>query len=163
MAQTGIKIEGDVNGLMRKLKGYENLDTRGLNQTLAEDVRTSTLDRFKAGVSPDGRKWAPSIRAEQEGGQTLIRKGTLRNSIHSQADASGFAVGTNVKYAAEHQFGDERTIRARKKPCLCFKVGGQWVKKKAVTIRIPSRPYLGFSDEDMHSIRRTVDEFLEEV
>lgn len=161
MEQSGIKIEGNVNGLLQKLKGYENLDTRGLNQTLAEDTRTSTLDRFKAGVSPDGRKWTPSARAENEGGQTLIRKGTLRNSIHSQADASGFAVGTNVKYAAEHQFGDERTIRARKKPYLCFKVGGQWVKKKAVTIRIPSRPYLGFSDDDMHNIAHTVDDFLE--
>ena len=156
----GIKIEGDVSGLMRKLQLYANLDTRGLNQTLAEDVRSSTLDRFKAGVAPDGHKWTPSIRAEQEGGQTLIRKGTLRNSIHSQADASGFAVGTNVRYAAEHQFGDERTIRARKKPYLCFKIGGQWIKKKTVTIRIPARPFLGFSDGDLKDIEKTADEFM---
>lgn len=160
MAETGIKIEGDVSGLVRKLKGYENLDTRGLNQTLAEGMRSSTLDRFKAGVGPDGRKWAPSIRAEQEGGRTLILKGTLRNSIHSQADASGFAVGTNVKYAAEHQFGDERTIRARKKPFLCFKIGGKWIKKKTVTIRVPARPFLGFSEDDLKDIKKTADEFM---
>jgi len=62
-------------------------------------VRESTLERFKQSKDPDGRRWKTSIRAAQEGGKTLIQSAQLRNSIHAKSDASGFAVGTNVKYA----------------------------------------------------------------
>ena len=71
-------------------------------------------------------------------GKTLIDSSQLRNSIQVTADASGFAVGTNAKHAATHQFGDQgRTIRARKAKNLRFQVGGQWVSKKQVKVNIP--------------------------
>ena len=98
---------------------------------LGEGVRESTLERFKEGRAPDGRRWKTSIRAATTGGKTLIDSSQLRNSIQVTADASGFAVGTNAKHAATHQFGDQgRTIRARKAKNLRFQVGGQWVSKK---------------------------------
>ena len=77
------------------------------------------------------------------------------------ADASGFAVGTNAKHAATHQFGDQgRTIRARKAKNLRVQVGGQWVSKKQVKVNIPARPFLGLSDEDMQEIKATTEEFI---
>ena len=86
----------------------------------------------------------------------------LRNSIHDKSDASGFAVGTNVKYAATHQFGEPgRTIRARKKKALRFQVGGKWVTKKQVRITIPARPFLGLSEDDMQEMKATVEEFIQ--
>ena len=73
----------------------------------------------------------------------------------------GFAVGTNAKHAATHQFGDQgRTIRARKAKNLRFQVGGQWVSKKQVKVNIPARPFLGLSDEDMQEIKATTEEFI---
>ena len=77
------------------------------------------------------------------------------------ADASGFAVGTNVKHAATHQFGDKgRTIRAKRAKNLRFQVGGQWISKKKVKVNIPARPFLGLSDEDMQEIKATTEEFI---
>ena len=106
---------------------------------LGEGVRESTLERFKEGRAPDGRRWKTSIRAATTGGKTLIDSSQLRNSIQVTADASGFAVGTNAKHAATHQFGDQgRTIRARKAKNLRFQVGGQWVSKKQVKVNIPN-------------------------
>ena len=46
-----------------------------------------------------------------------------------------------------------------------FKIGGQWIRKKQVTIRvhIPARPFLGLSEDDMAEIKGTVEDFLEET
>ena len=106
---------------------------------------------------------------------TLVAEGTVSIGTETEdpasaaaggfkvkSDASGFAVGTNVKYAATHQFGEPgRTIRARKKKALRFQVGGKWVTKKQVRITIPARPFLGLSEDDMQEMKATVEEFIQ--
>lgn len=158
-----IRLEGDTRALLRTTQHLAEVDKRGLNAALAEGVRESTLERFKQSKDPSGKRWKVSIRAATEGGKTLIQSSQLRNSIQSRSDATGFAVGTNAKHAATHQFGENgRTIRARRKKALRFQVGGIWVSKKQVRIRIPARPFLGFSDDDMQEIKATTEEFLQE-
>lgn len=156
-----IRLEGDTRAMLRKIRSFSETDRRGINTALSEAVRESTLERFRQGRAPDGRRWAPSQRALLEGGKTLIKTAQLRNSIHAKSDATGFAVGTNVKHAATHQFGDPgRTIRARKKKALRFQVGGRWVSKKQVRVTIPARPFLGLSEEDMRELQETVEDFV---
>lgn len=147
--------------MLRKIRSFSEIDKKSINAALAEGVRESTLERFKQSKDPDGKKWKTSIRASSENGKTLIQSSQLRNSINSVSDATGFAVGTNAKHAATHQFGEPgRTIRARKKKALRFMVDGKWVSKKQVRIRIPARPFLGLSDEDMREIKATVEDFI---
>lgn len=156
-----IRLDGDTRALLRQLRHYSELDKKALNAALAEGVRESTLERFKQGKDPSGKRWKTSIRAATQGGKTLIQSSQLRNSIRSKSDASGFAVGTNVKHAATHQFGEPgRTIRARGKKNLRFQVGGKWVSKKEVKITIPARPFLGLSDDDLQEIKGTVEDFV---
>lgn len=156
-----IRLEGDTRAMLRKLRSFSETDRRGINAALSEAVLESTLERFKQGRDPEGRRWKTSIRAAAEGGRTLIRSGQLKNSIHARADISGFAVGTNVKHAATHQFGEPgRTIRARRKKALRFQVGGRWISKKQIRVQIPARPFLGLSDRDMQEIRETVEDFI---
>ena len=156
-----IRLEGDTRALLRKMRRYSELDRKQLNAALAEVVRESTLERFKHSKDPSGKRWKTSIRAAETGGKTLIDSSQLRNSIKSMSDASGFAVGTNVKHAATHQFGEKgRTIRAKRAKNLRFQVGGQWISKKKVKVSIPARPFLGLSDEDMREIKATAEEFI---
>ena len=157
-----IRLEGDTRALMRKLRSFSELDRKKINAALGEGVRESTLERFKRSQGPDGRRWRSSIRAAAGGGKTLIDSARLRNSIRVHSDASGFAVGTNVKYAATHPFGEPgRTIRATRKKALRFQVDGRWISKKQVRITIPARPFLGLSDEDMQEIKATTEEFIQ--
>nr|WP_325235051.1 phage virion morphogenesis protein [uncultured Oscillibacter sp.] len=159
-----IRLEGDTRALLRKLQSISELDRRDISADLAEVVGSSTIERFRHGRAPDGQKWKPSQRALLEGGKTLIKTAQLRNSIHAKADASGFAVGTNVAYAATHQFGEPgRTIRARNKKALRFQAGGRWISKKQVRVTIPARPFLGLSEEDEREIRETLEDFFEET
>ena len=162
MPGTSIRLDGDVSALLRRMRAYSELDRKNLNAALAESARESTLERFRRSKGPDGRRWKPSIRAATVGGKTLIDSAQLRNSIKSYSDEKGFAVGTNVKHGATHQFGEPgRTIRAKTRKGLRFQVGGRWVTKKQVKVSIPARPFLGLSEEDMEEIKATVEDFIE--
>ena len=76
----------------------------------------------------------------QLSGQSLKRKtGTLAKSITYKIMNDYRAnVGTNVKYAAIHEFGG--VIRPVIASALTFKVKDQWITTKEV--KIPARPYL---------------------
>ncbi len=156
-----IRLEGDTRAMLRRIRSFSEIDRRSINAALAQGVRESTLERFRQGKSPDGRRWKSSKRAILEGGKTLVKTAQLRNSIHARSDASGFAVGTNAKHAATHQFGEPgRIIRARRKKVLRFQYNGKWVSKKQVRVKIPARPFLGLSDEDMQEMKATVEDFI---
>ncbi len=158
-----IRLDGDVRKLMKKLKKLENVDIRGASLALAEALRTSTRERFKEEKDPEGKSWTKSIRAAQEGGTTLTDSAGLKNSIKSSAGSTGFAVGTNKIYARTHQFGEKgRTIKAKTPRGLIFKVEGKWVHKKKVTVKIPKRPFLGISEEDMREIKATLEDIISE-
>lgn len=160
MSSIQIKVDGEVEELLDKLKSLSNINKSGISRAIAESLRTSTVERFGQTIGPDGAKWKPSIRAS-EGGKTLTRSSALKNSIRAKADESSFAVGTNTIYAATHQFGATRTIRARNGKYLRFQIGGEWKSVKEVTVHIPARPFLGISKEDEKEIQETIQEALE--
>lgn len=73
-------------------------------------------------------------------GQVLKRKtGTLAKSItYRLTSDKSVEVGTNVTYAAIHEFGG--TIVPVNASALHFKIADQWITTKKVTM--PARPYL---------------------
>lgn len=155
-------------------------------------MKTSTQLRFRMQVSPDGAAWQKSRRALDEGGQTLSLTRRLRNSITYAATATGVAVGTNVAYAAMHQFGG--VIRAKAGPFLSIpvtpqaraagsprnfeglkvtqSVKGQFmlVDAKGVVhyllrkqVTMPARPFLGVNAADEKEIEASADRFYGEL
>lgn len=81
---------------------------RPLLAAIGNELVTSVSHRFETGTAPDGSRWPESLRARLTGGQTLIKSGRLRDSIAEtgpQLTARSVEVGTNVVYAAIHQFG----------------------------------------------------------
>jgi len=160
MSSVRAQIGGENQALLAKLRKLGNIQFRGLMTSIAEGLRTSTIERFGSETSPGGERWQPSLRAK-EGGKTLVASSALRNSIRSQVSGDGLAVGTNDIRAATHQFGDTRTIRAKGK-FLAFQIGGNWVRVKSVTVSIPARPFLGVSAEDESDIKEQLMELLED-
>ena len=162
-----IRIDGDTRRLMRRLKQLAEVDKKGINQVLAQDVKTSTRNRFRTEKAPDGKKWEPSQRVLTGGGITLVQSAILKNSIKYKSDASGFSVGTNNIYAATHQLGAKNrriTIRAKTPKGLLFKIGDQWIRKKQVTVKvnIPARPFLGLSEDDLVELKATLEDYFKE-
>ena len=163
MSSVSVKVDGDVQRLMQRLGRIADMDKAGINNAIAEGLRTSTIERFQAEKSPEGKKWKQSIRAREEGGKTLTKSTALRSSIRSDSSADGLAIGTNDIRAATHQFGDTRIIKAKRKKALRFRVNGRWVSKKEVKVTIPARPFLGVSEEDEEEIKELLCKALEEV
>ena len=159
VSRTGIDESDREKTFLNRLS---HLETRGVLNSIAEGLRTSTVERFTEEKTPEGTSWKPSIRAQEEGGKTLTKTTQLKTSIRSEVSDSGLAVGTNDIRAATHQFGDERTIRAKNKKYLTFKIGGQWKRVASVKVSIPPRPFLGISEEDEQDIKDTLEEIFEE-
>lgn len=158
MSSIRIEVDGDLQKLVSDMAKLENADIGGAMAAIGEGLRESTVRRFETSTGPDGKRWKTSIRAKETGGKTLIQTARLRNSIHTEYDESGVAVGTNDIRAATHQFGDSgRVIRPRKKRLLRFRIKGQWVSVKKVSVDIPARPFLGISEEDDEEIRTILD------
>lgn len=164
MSSIRVGIDGETEKLLKKLEGLADIDRAGINNAIAEALRSGAVQRFEEQKGPDGGAWKKSIRATAEDGKTLVDTAQLRNSINARASAAGAEVGTNVVYAATHQFGASgRTIRAKKKKFLSFQVNGRWIRKEQVTVNIPERPFLGVSSEDRQEIQELVETALSEA
>lgn len=131
-------------------------DLKPAMSAIGSYLETATREHFQSGQAPDGAAWKPSIRALVTGGKTLFDTGRLAQSVVSEATDRAVEVGTNVIYAAIHQFGG--TIRGKAGKLKFRLANGQFVTKDAVTI--PARPFLGVSSEDEVEIREILADFL---
>jgi len=87
--------------LYKLLAKSENLQTP--LSLIGELMRSSVLENFRQEGRPE--KWKPSIRAQEEGGQTLTDEGHLKGSIYAIAKRQSLQLGSPLVYASVHNFG----------------------------------------------------------
>ena len=139
---------GASEALRELLRGGEDLTD--LLDVIGAKLVTSTQRRFERELDPDGQPWVVSQRAALEGGQTLTDTARLKSSITHQVDSRHVDVGTNVIYAAVHQFGAKKGD---------FGQARQLTRNRIVPIPwgdIPDRRFLGISREDGDVIEELV-------
>jgi phage virion morphogenesis protein len=103
-------------------------------------VVSQTQARIEAGgPGPDGSRWdewSSRYSRTRHGNQSLLRgSGDLLTSITSNATHDAVAVGSNVRYAATHQYGDAKR-------------------------GIPQRQYAGISDQDADEIVNIIGDYI---
>lgn len=141
MAETGLTLTVTPDGAdwkraERTLRELARGDTSELMEAIGEVLVSSTVQRFRQQAGPDGEPWKPLKRPRKRGGsKILIDRGILRSFIQALTTEDTVEVGTNLIYAATHQFGDARR-------------------------GIPARPFLGITDEDQAEIRDLVTAYL---
>lgn len=132
----------------------------------------STQRRFERQTGPDGIAWKPlakrtmnaRIGRRRRGGSNILRvTARLYGSITTASDETSAEVGTNLVTAGPHQFGADIPHFARSQKMSLKKIrkryrfvtpGTKGAVEKRVTIgehsvKIPARPFLGFSDQDI--------------
>ena len=145
-----ITMKIETQELQRELEKLieKAIDRRPLMRNIAGIMHAAVEENF----AEEGRpKWVPlhqkTIKARQKKGywpgQILQQTGRLAASISTYSDNDKAVVGTNVVYAAIHQFGG-KAGRGRK-------------------ANIPARPYLQLTDQDLEEILKAVKEYLEWV
>jgi phage virion morphogenesis protein len=148
------KAESAVAALTEILARGANLAP--LMANIGASLVVSTQHRFETGTGPSGEAWKPSIRAERDGGLTLVNTRRLLQSITFSADEDSVEVGSNVLYSAIHQFGG--TIKAKNGGALHFHVAGKKILVGAV--KMPARPFLGLSAADNQKILDLTQDYL---
>lgn len=160
MAGAAIRLHGlkqALSALDRTRKGHPIPDIIG--QVMVSGVKQN----FVKGEDPDtGKRW-DALKGRS--GQPLRDKGRLMRSIHAEKSGRGYnakvSVGTNVKYAATHQFGDPNRV-PKKAPRLIFKIFG--VTVAALKVSIPMRRYLPLTDKGMRrtapALAPTIEKYL---
>jgi len=165
--QLRIKVEdAEVRTMLQALQGRMK-DMTPVMREVGEIVRESVMRNFKEGRSPQGVPWKPSLRAILQRGQTLVDTARLRNSITVRPARDHVAVGTNVEYAAVHQFGARKgsfgEVLARVRAHTRRTRTGKQAQVRAHTRRmrlpwgdIPARPFLGVRPGDWGEIREAI-------
>lgn len=164
MTGTSITIEVSENPIR---DGLGKLATRmgdlyPVLDTLGAAIAAETTQHFETGSDPDGNPWPVSMRAKLAGGQTLVDTGRLVQSITHQVspDRQSVAIGTNVEYAAIHQFGG--TIKPVNKQSLRFTLpDGTEVHAKHVVM--PARPFIGLGVHEREAALDTIAHWLAET
>ncbi|MET4206854.1 phage virion morphogenesis protein [Bradyrhizobium sp. LA2.1] len=175
LLQVGLKDAeealADLGGLIARLD-----DPTLAFEDVGQALITSTHDRWDRGVAPDGSPWPKSLRVKKYGGKTLKLSARLYRSVTANASRTGVEIGTNVVYAAIHQFGGS-VDKAARDAVLHFKVNkktGTWrfarATKKATlaqkrrigahTVTLPARPFLGLDQDDPRTITTIFENFL---
>lgn len=162
---SGVAVKTLAADVLARLQGMEDRggNLSGVFHNFGEYMKGSRDKTFAAGGRPEkwsalrfatkvawslGKKshWGKkgkmtkTGRAGWEGRLPLTDTARLRRSINYTAGAREISIGTNVIYAAIHQFGG-KAGRGKK-------------------VHIPARPYLMFQDEDINYLDRTLMNYI---
>lgn len=196
----GIRVDVDDAQVRRALDvaAAAGADMTRLHRAIAGHVLLTTQRRFERETGPGGVKWPAfaastlaRMSARRRADPKLLRDSVrLYDSLMPFSDSGSAAVGTNVVYAAIHQFGGDISQAARSQQVHVRdaavgaattkdgrRVGSkrrfasaksraksrrtEWVTLPERTIRIPARPYLGIDEVDRAEILRIVADQLD--
>lgn len=115
-----------------------------VGQRLVADFRMG----FRMSIAPDGTPWAPITHRE---GKPLVDTGRLRSSIKAVVGNKTLEVGTNLKYAQTHQYGDTSTVQVAEHTKIINQAFGKKLKtgvyvnvsSHSKQRNIKARPFLG--------------------
>jgi phage virion morphogenesis protein len=180
MAGVNIKIEHKIKPLRGVLERLQSAtgDLAPFWRDVGEYLLRQAAQRFDTGKDPQGRAWkrlSPRTLRRKKISKILVESGRLSRLVYQVAPTE-LRVGTNLKYAAIHQFGGE-IERPERTQTLLFKRNGQFMSKKAAarlkrpprkveatikggTTKIPARPFLGINSADEREIRMLLEEHL---
>lgn len=196
---SGVRVDVDDAGVLRALDlaAGAGADMARIHRAIAGHVLTVTQRRIEREIGPGGVHWPAfaastlaRMSARRRADPKLLRDSArLYSSLTALADSGRAAVGTNVVYAAIHQFGGDSVQHARSQQVHVRdaavgaattkdgrRVGShrrfasaksrakslrtEWVTMPERTIRIPARPYLGIDDADRAEILRIITDVL---
>lgn len=134
----------------------QQADLTPLMDQIGEILIVSVKDRFKAGESPDGVKWAPKSATTLAGSGARKSNrvdarplfgpsGMLSSQIFAESSSDGVLVGSGRVQAAMMQFG------------------GTKAQFPHLWGNIPARPFMGFSDQDRATILGETEDWLREA
>lgn len=137
----GAALTVDLRGLnvaTRALDRLASLQKHQLLDELGQEVEGQTKRRIMSEkTAPDGTPWQPN----KTGTPILVQDGDLHGDISHLVTGDQAQVGSNLVYAAIHNYGGMAGPNR--------------------TVEIPQRQYLGLSAENTEDLEALIEDFLE--
>jgi phage virion morphogenesis protein len=151
------------------LAGFDNLEP--LMERFGVYLESSTIERFDTETAPDGSAWDQSIRAKEEGGQTLTDSSQLRSSIHAEPANGSVRWGSNKVYARIHNEGFDKTVTVAGHSRTITQAFGRALPGGLVVqvasferaMKMPKRPFLGINAEDEAELVTITEKYAAEI
>lgn len=129
--------------LQKHMQALAAMDMAALAALVADEGESQTRRRIEEErTSPDGSvwpEWSPAYKETRHGGQSLLQsEGNLVDSIQADVDGATAIWGSNLVYAALHNFGGE-----------------------PVGIDVPAREYLGLSENNLGDIENLIIDWID--
>lgn len=177
-----MNLKFDLTPFLKLNQAYEGRFFEKIKRTITQIMLDQKTLVFRQERDPSGKAWKPLAKltlnnkdhglskaqlASQTAHKILTGKtGELGNSLtettapYAVRTSAGteISIGTNVPYAAIHQFGG--VITPKNKKALMIPMAGGVIFAKKVTI--PARPFLGFGDKDAKEINEYLAEATEQ-
>lgn len=160
--------------LIRATKQRHDLMT-----ALAGTMLDAVEENFQQEGRPKWLGWSPAYAKKRGSGKILQKTGRLAASIRAAITNDDATVGSNVRYARIHNEGgeikhDARTTNLYFKQYKSGGVSRQFVKKRnsnfvqsatigAHTVKMPARPFLQLTGEDIKELENTATRYFESV
>lgn len=176
-----LEIKYDISDFTKGLGDIINkLEHREpLMREIAAAMGDAVEENFKSEGRPAWAGWSPRYWYKRRGGKILQKSGRLAASINQFSDNESATVGTNVIYARIHQEGGEIKRKARSQT-LHFRqnkkgeLGNRFVKKSranftqtvavgAYKIKMPARPFLHLTEQDVEGIEDDAEKYFQRV
>lgn len=184
-----MRIEDEINKWGQEIASkFQRINYSMVAPAIRETVRSSIIKNFASGGRYGSGQWGGGTSSWQmsnrasnkDKGQTLRHKGLLLNSIRVVVGQQGnkllIEAGSNLPYAAIHQFGfnDTQNVRefirlSRGKKLRESKKKNRFaqqnislgkVKAHSRKMVMPARPYLVLQDEDIVQIQYLISQYL---
>ncbi|WP_434777684.1 phage virion morphogenesis protein [Neisseria sp. Ec49-e6-T10] len=153
--EVSIKITVDqLTNTLDKLS-YVCTNREPLMLALSEQLLDCVYENF----DQNGR---PAWKGTARGGSILQDSGRLKASITTDHDNNTAKVGTNVVYAAIHQFGGKtKPHKILPKRAKALKFGNTYAKSvNHPGSDIPARPFLSVTDGDIQELQETIEDYI---
>jgi phage virion morphogenesis protein len=127
---------------------------------VAQEMQSAKDMNFRKEQDPNGRKWAllsvTTLMARRNDYDAYMSKiladtGRLKGSFGTKYAAKSASIGTNLKYAATHQFG--RVTRG------IYKSGRR--RGQSYSWSIPARPMIGINARQRAKYKRWITNYIE--
>lgn len=143
---SGVALVFDVSDLARRsqqIVDLANFDTHDLLESIGMELAEQTRERLMYDKeSPDGVPWVGwsdgYADTRHSGHSLLVSDGHLADSVQHVVGSRQVEVGSNLVYAAIHQFGGA-----------------------AVGMSMPERPWLGISNQNEEDLMGLISDFFE--
>lgn len=176
----GVSLTYDLSGLSRltgRLERLTRLQRRSLLEVVGATVESQTHRRLRdEKEAPDGTPWADwseRYAATRHGGHSLLMgEGNLDDSIQFDVADNAVEIGSNLVYAAVHQFGSgNEPVQVPAHQRLVTQAFGRelpfgvWANVSAYSFiqNISERPYLGLSPDNETELINIADRWLDKV